>query len=545
MRAAALAAVLFSFCTPTLARNEGFVECTRPIHTFHGQSVGAQFGWVSAPIPDLDDDGVQEVGVAAIGQGIGGRIYVYSGATGVELFKASGPQNGSSLGTSLRAAGDVNGDGVCDVIAGAPGGNQGRAIVYSGADGSEIHTIIKSGSGTGFGQSVCGIGDVDGDGFDDVAVAAHQNGQTGPAAGKVWIVSGADGDTVLWTINGEAAGDNFGTALGNAGDVTGDGKDDLIVGAANAGPGSRGKAYVYDVANESLWWSVTPDNSGFNFGQFFVDAVGHVNADDVPDIYVSDFSDNQNGGSAGKAYVYDGSTGALIWKLAGDSAGDGFGIGRGAGDVDGDGFDDLILCGWTDSSGASTAGKASIVSGKDKSILREITSTSIGENFGFDAHGMGDVDGDGRLDYFVTATNNSEVGGGAGKCYLLAGGAPLFETGAGIAGTGGVAPTLGVGGCPVPDDLITIDIGGGAAGAVGLLLTGLQPAELPFLGGTLHLVPTKGIEHALDGSGNISFPVTVPGPALVGVEVHLQAIYVDSGAPFEVSATNGLRVIVG
>ena len=550
LRARAARASIASTVLAVAPVAQSFVECTRVLHTLDGESAGDQFGWVSAPVPDIDGDGVSEVIVGAPTAPFSGRgkIYVYSGLTAAELFQAEGP-SGSLLGNSVRAAGDVDGDGVCDVIAGAPGSfGPGRAFVYSGADGSVIFTLQEGGSGSSYGDAVAGLGDVTDDGVPDLAVGA--TGIDG-GAGRVYVHSGCDG-SIVWEIDGEAAGDNFGSGVASALDVTGDGREDLVVGAPGGGTANRGKAYVYDVANQVLLWDAEAAPTGVNFGQFFVAGVGDASGDGVSDVYVGDFNDTTSGPGTGRAYLFDGVTGDELFSVPGDDANDGFGIGRGAGDVDGDGRADLLMCSWVDDDGALDAGQAKVLSGLDGSVLRVITSATPGDTFGFDAHGMGDVDGDGRLDYFVTAAWNDELGNDRGRCYLVAGGIPVESVGEGLAGTAGLVPTLTASGCPELGAAMTIDVAIGLGGAAGAVAFGTTAAEVPLLGGKLWLVPLGSVPSTLGGPpgvpglGSASHPFTVPSsPAFAGSELHLQGFYFDGLAPFGVSMTSGLRLILG
>ncbi len=527
---------------------QSFVECTRVLETFEGESSGDLFGWVSSPVPDVNGDGAQEVLVSATGvANSAGRIYLYSGKTGAELFRVTGAASGARLGAAVRDAGDVNGDGVADVIAGAPGfaAVPGQAFVYSGVDGSELLPLQSGGPSAAFGSAVTGIGDVNGDGFGDVAVGGPNAGSGGAGAGKIWVFSGLDG-ALLWSLVGEAAGDAFGSSLGNAGDLTGDGRDELIVGAPSGGPGNRGKVYVYDTFNQTLWWDAEPGPTGVGFSQFFVASVGDVNANGTPDVYVADFNDNTLGPGTGRMYVFEGADGAELLNIAGDNAGDGFGIGRGAGDVNADGHADLLMCGWTDSAGAPSAGQAQVISGADGSVLRVITSSTPGDTFGFDAHGVGDVDGDGRPDYFVTGANNSESGLNTGKCYLIAGAEPILEIGTGTAGTGGIVPTLSVTTCLELGTASTLEVADGLAGAAGWVAYGALEVEIALAGGTLYVLPDGFVAWTLDGSGSASLSFQVPlSPALAGSELFLQGLFLDAGAVAGVSLSAGLRLIFG
>ena len=152
-----------------------------------------------------------------------------------ELYTFNGDNAFDRFGSSVSGAGDVNGDGFDDFIVGAFGddnnGNySGSARVFSGADGSVLFTVSGDSLYDEFGRSVSGAGDVNGDGFDDLIVGAFGDDNNGNQSGSARVFSGADG-SVLFTFNGDSAGDYFGFSISGAGDVNGDGFDDLIVGA--------------------------------------------------------------------------------------------------------------------------------------------------------------------------------------------------------------------------------------------------------------------------------------------------------------------------
>ena len=530
--------------------NGTFLECVRLNHTLTGEAPGDQFGWVSAPLSDTDGDGVQELLVTAPFHATGGtnsgRVYLYDGRTGVERFHVDGQATGERLGFSVRHAGDVNRDGTPDFIAGGQGSSQvpGVARVFSGADGSELLPLRQGGAGDNFGASVAPAGDVDQDGVPDLAVAAPGDDSAANNAGRVYVLSGADG-SVLWTVDGEAGNDAFGSALASLGDVTDDGRAELAVGAANGGGNNRGLVYVYDLATRTELYRVGPDASGTNFGQFFVDDIGDANADGYPDLYVSDFAAS---GGRGKAYVFDGVSGDELWKRAG-MGNAGFGIGRGVGDVDGDGRADLILAGWTDSSGAPRAGRAQICSGLDGSILRTITSTTANENFGFDAHGLGDVDGDGDPDYVVTAAT---FAGSRGQVYVIAGGDQVEAFGQGLAGSQGFVPELSFDGCPRPAEPFDLRISGALGGAHGCLVIGTQQLAVPAAGGTIYtnlnflVFAHQAVGAAgVPGAGSQLFSLAWPNdPSLAGQSFFAQAAYFDAGAPRGVAFSDALRIRV-
>ena len=162
--------------------------------------------------------------------------------THVAQFTFTGDSAGDRFGNSVSSAGDVNGDGFDDLIVGAQnddnnGTDSGSARVFSGADGSVLYNFDGDSAGDLFGGSVSGAGDVNGDGFDDLIVGAQNDDNNGANGGSARVLSGADG-SVLYSFDGEI-GDGFGQSVSGAGDVDGDGFDDLIVCLLYTSPSPR------------------------------------------------------------------------------------------------------------------------------------------------------------------------------------------------------------------------------------------------------------------------------------------------------------------
>jgi FG-GAP repeat protein/VCBS repeat protein len=389
----------------------GFVEPVRVIHTFEGTSPGATFGWAVSELADVDGDGIQE---AVVGEPFteSGTTYVYSGRTGAPLYALPG-RPGDQQGYAMADAGDTNGDGVHDLISGAPGDGAGHAYLYSGASGALLHTFTGVHDGEFFGAAVASAGDVDRDGRADLLVGAPRGKQGSGVSGRAYLFSGRTYELIRKLDVGKAA-DGFGTATDWTHDLDGDGVPDQLVGARNAGPERRGRAFAFSGRNGRLLFSIEASPTGEDLGWFFVAGVGDANGDGTPDVYAADFGDDANGRDSGRAGVYSGRDGSPLLTFVGSGADEGLGPGREAGDVNGDGRPDLAIGSWTSSDGAAVAGQIEIYSGADGSLLRRITSTTPFETLGFDTVGIGDVDGDGKPDLLAAAGN-------ADRVYVLAG----------------------------------------------------------------------------------------------------------------------------
>ena len=391
------------------------------IHAINGEQVGDGYGWVAGNLGDITGDGVNDFITSApffVENGLAiGRAYVYSGADGGLLNVVSGTGN-DWLGYSATGAGDVNNDDVPDYMVGASLGS-GYVQVYSGAD----HSLLHQWSGTGndrLGFSASTAGDVNHDGHDDLFVGAIlANGTTG----SVFLYSGADG-SLLWTQNGLAAGDVLGTALGKVGDINNDGVPDVVAGASGAGNSNGGEAYVYSGIDGSLIHTLSPFSPGTaqNFGLFFARGAGDINNDGTPDIFVADYNDKRGGGpGTGRAYLFSGVDGSTLYRFDADNKADGLGPGRGIGDVNGDGFGDVIIAAYTANDGAPAAGKATLYSGADGSVLRTMTGNLANDNLGVDALSIGDVNEDGEADYLLTAVGLNFMGQDVGHLFIVAG----------------------------------------------------------------------------------------------------------------------------
>lgn len=365
---------------------------------------GSLYGWAVSELDDVDDDGVTDwITGAVIDDGFRGSVEVRSGASGALLHRRTGDTR-ALLGHAVADAGDVDGDGTHDVVVGARGaGVRGYVEILSGATGALLHRVDGGSQPDFFGHAVGDAGDLDGDGLADVLVGAPATAE----GGTVYVISGATGAT-LRTYPSPEPSASFGSATDSAGDLDGDGKVEHIIGAKDAGTDNRGGAFVFDGATGDLRFSFTAAVGGEEFGNFFVAGVGDVDGDEVPDLYVGDYADDTDGQNAGSATVFSGADGSLIHRFVG-APGSGMGPGRAAGDLDHDGRTDLVVGSYTDSTAAPGAGQVTVFAGRTGAELLTITSQRENEQLGFDAIGIGDATGDGKIDLLVSAANADRV----------------------------------------------------------------------------------------------------------------------------------------
>lgn len=420
MRLALAVAVIAVLGAPPSA-NASSTAVPPPVHTWTGIQANEGYGWAVSELGDVDGDHAADaiIGAPFYSSGAGpnaGHVDVRSTRTGDVLNSYFG-QAGDYLGYAIADAGDVDGDGVHDVVIGAPQGGlsctgdetgSGLVQIRSGATGALLLTADGSDLRGHFGAAVASAGDVNGDGHADVLVGAPCANANGAQSGAAYVISGTTGKTLL-SIPGRAAGDHFGIGTGALGDVNGDGVPDSVVGAADAGAGARGVVYAVSGRDGSVIRQMTGDPTTMDLGWFFVAGVGDVNGDGVPDIYAGDFDAGAHQSFRGRSFVFSGATGKKLDVFTGATLNAGAGPGRSAGDVDGDGVNDIAVGSYTDSAGAANAGRVDIYSGRTGRLIRTYISTVANEEFGFDAVGVGDVTGDGRPELLVSAANNDTV----------------------------------------------------------------------------------------------------------------------------------------
>ena len=393
--------------------NAGFV--------LNGANWGDLTGRSVSGAGDINGDGLDDIIIGAPlaapnGRNSGASYVVFGKSDGgiVELstiaygdnndgFVLNGVSEGDFSGWSVSgAAGDINGDGLEDIIISASGANSGASyVVFGKSDGGivQLSTIADAdeNDNAGFvvnerdwrGYSVSGAGDVNGDGLDDIIIGALGADPNGSNSGASYVVFGkSDGGAVElsmiddadannnagFVLNGVNAGDFSGVSVSGAGDINGDGLNDIIIGTDRAGPNgsNSGASYVVfgksdggtvelsmiadEDANENAGFVINGVN-GFDRSGDSVSGAGDINGDGLDDIIIGAHSASPNGRNSGASYLVFGKSDGNAVELSlveafgvggfvinganlGDFSGDSV---SGAGDVNGDGFDDLLI----------------------------------------------------------------------------------------------------------------------------------------------------------------------------------------------------------
>ncbi|TAH35479.1 MAG: hypothetical protein EYC70_12535 [Planctomycetota bacterium] len=361
---------------------------------------------------------------SATSQAVGGRW--------VPATQINGTTQLERLGMEVSGIGDVDGDSSADLLIGssvadAGGlGDAGSIYVFSGATGELLLQIDGSIVGAELGFSVSAAGDIDLDGAQDIVAGAPG------ATSHTYVYSGLDGSVILALTNSLA--DRLGESVAGIGDVNLDGYPDILAGAPSAnanGNALSGSAYVYsgvDGGRLHQFHGIHPfDRLGAS-----VSAAGDATGDGVPDFAIAaPFSAAAGNANAGRVTIHSGIDGSVVLEVSGRNANDNLGSALSAvGDANQDGFADLLV-------GASGgAGYVVLISGADGAQLSQVDGDSLNARIGNTVAGLGDVNGDGILDMAAGGIQEVFVFSTAGSLLTVISRAGDF--GASVAGVGDV-----------------------------------------------------------------------------------------------------------
>jgi hypothetical protein len=521
-------------------------------YDIQGSTKGDDFGWDLNRIGDLDLDGCEDfiVGAPYFGSTDAGKATVYSGNTGIEIASLTGNLQ-SFMGRSVDGKIDSDGDGYPDVLIGAStdstsASNGGRVVVFS-PQLNKILLDLHGGKVNGIlGFSVRSLqGDLDGDGVNDFIAGA-------PGIDRSYVYSGATG-AVIYTHDGQNGAES-GFAVSNGGDMNGDGVHDYLIGApfyVDSHGNQTGRVTAWSGKDGSQLWGID-GSTGSAFG-LSIGHPGDLDGDGLGDCVVgAPYDVDLGGNTTGAVYAISGASGTTLYAVYGDNNNDWLGnsVQTVGGDVDDDGTTDFMAGAPAFSGGI---GYARLFSGATGNVLFsydvKTPDPGIYTNYGF-AVGGGDVNGDGRTDVIIggiffdfdPATFN---GRGIVETWITAV-AKWFTYGNGWPGTNGVPMLTGVNN-PVVGQSLSLSLSNSAGATTnGLILIGITADAIPTSkGGTLLVDPLLYVPVSIPATG-LTLTGSIPNdPSLYGFNLYLQGLELDAGASKRLSFTPGLDLEFG
>jgi len=415
-----------------------------PSQTLESDQTEAQFGISVACAGDVNGDGYADLIAGARyydkGQVNEGAAFIYQGSTEglnpLPISAIESNQGDAWMGSAVASGGDVNGDGFSDVLVGSYAFDHGQTdegsvfVWYGrnvGIDSGAPYPLLSSQPNSEFGFVVSEAGDVNGDGYGDIIVGAplFDNGQSDE--GGVFLYYGASsGLTAPLIIEGDQENAELGKSVAKAGDINGDGFDDIIIGAVYYSNGQlyEGAAFIFygslsgiDKNSKTI---LEVDQANAWFGRS-VDGAGDVNGDGYGDVIVGATEYDNNEENEGGGFLFYGSqTGIItnpvkVLEINLIAAHLGYAV-SGAGDVNADGFDDILLGAPLFTNQQNNEGAALLYYGSAEGIKANptiIEGDQIDANIGHSVSNAGDINGDGFADILVgaplfTVNQNSE-----------------------------------------------------------------------------------------------------------------------------------------
>ncbi len=433
-------------------------SCLSLASTLAGEAPHDRAGSVMAGVGDVNGDGYDDLLIGVSNEGAAGAAYlIYGPAPGTLVLADAdvtlvGEGEGDRAGYAVAGGGDINGDGFDDFVIGADledtaGGGAGAVYVVYGPPPNGVLSLADAGAkltgeywGNGAGAAVAVAGDINADGYADLLVGAPRKDRGDGfyySAGTAYLLYGP-----LWGLQSlseadaifarDSAADNTGASVSAAGDMNGDGYDDLLIAAPQMDQYglNRGRVYLFhgpvqgsvdlSTADAQLYGEANEDYAGWS-----ISGGGDLNGDVVPDIVVGAPGNDKGGEHAGAVYIVYGpiagehSLADADVEIIGDPdqrAGRRVAI---VGDINGDGLDDLLV-----SSGIEPGcyrrshlffGPASAARFSDADWVLVGPGDSSGD---YGISGAGDINGDGVADMTVGMPKD------AGAIYLFHGCSP-------------------------------------------------------------------------------------------------------------------------